>query len=78
MHATETPPSKPSLTPEELRVLRLLKSARDRNAVSVACNGKDRAPAHALEKMGYAEWHGEQWGSSFWYITVKGYDHEEL
>lgn len=38
----------------------------------VACDGKDRAAAHTLEKMGLADWKGSSWGSQFWGITDAG------
>jgi hypothetical protein len=38
----------------------------------VACDGPDRATAHALEKQGLAAWKGSSWGSQFWAITEAG------
>lgn len=38
----------------------------------VACDGKDRAVAHALEGAGLADWKGSSWGSQFWEITESG------
>lgn len=38
----------------------------------VACDGKNRAIAHALEQRGFAEWKGSSWGSQFWAVTDAG------
>lgn len=53
-------------------LLLLLRESYDHGAFAVACDGKDRALAHALEKAGLADWKGTSWGSSFWAITDKG------
>lgn len=53
-------------------LLGTLGDAQDRGSHAVACDGTDRAPAHELDKLGYAQWCGTSWGSSFWCITDKG------
>jgi hypothetical protein len=60
------------MTTEEIRVLTYLQDAADRGAFALACDGSDRAPAHKLDRAGLAEWHGTNWGSSFWSITDAG------
>ncbi len=60
------------MTDKEWCLLLTMRESQDHGAFAVACDGKDRAPAHALEKSGYATWRGESWGSSFWAITDAG------
>lgn len=62
-----------TMTPDELALLRELKQTADQpDGFAMACDGKDRAKAHALEKIGLADWKGTSWGSSFWAITEEG------
>lgn len=56
----------------ELRLLKELADAHERGAFAQACDGEDRAVAHSLDRQGFAEWHGTNWGSSFWSITEAG------
>ncbi len=56
----------------EWLLLLTLRESQDHGAFALACDGKDRATAHALEQAGLASWRGESWGSSFWSITDAG------
>ena len=60
------------MTNQELALLSMLGDCHDRGAFAMACDGQDRAKAHALEKLGLAQWRGTNWGSSFWSITDEG------
>lgn len=60
------------MTEYQRRLLLELQQSSLRGAFAVACDGPDRKPAHDLEKLGYADWKGESWGSSFWGITEAG------
>jgi hypothetical protein len=60
------------LTTSQRHVLTCLASTDKGGGFALACHGEDRAAAHALEKMGLAEWRGESFGSSFWSITDAG------
>jgi hypothetical protein len=61
------------MTELEKDLLDQLRQSRDNNAFAMACDGECRAPAHSLEKKGFAIWRGELWGSKFWSITDDGY-----
>jgi len=61
-----------TLTREEAKLLVILADAMLQRSAYVACDGKDRPIAHALDKKGLATWMGESWGSKFWAITEKG------
>lgn len=60
------------MTDHERRLLRRLMDCSTRRVFAAACDGKDRAPAHALERLGYVLWRGELWGSQFYSITCAG------
>lgn len=66
-----TPTGNP-LSEGERELLRLLRDSAEGGSFAVSCDGAHRAPAQALEAHGYARWHGERWGSSFWSITDEG------
>lgn len=59
------------MTKAEVELLKELADGHTRGAYQ-ACDGKYRATAHALEKRGYADWKGSNWGSQFWAITEAG------
>jgi len=61
-----------AVTKDQRRLLENLKDTKDRGAFALACDGAPRAVAHELTKLGYAEWKGTSWGSSFWAITESG------
>jgi hypothetical protein len=60
------------LTNDAWRLLLELRESADHGAFAVACDGKDRKPAHELDGRGFARWCGTNWGSSFWSITEAG------
>lgn len=60
------------MTEDQRRLLEDLNETRDREAFALACDGKPRATAHELTKLGFAEWKGTSYGSSFWAITDAG------
>jgi hypothetical protein len=60
------------MTEHQRRLLLELQQSALRGAFAVACDGPDRKPAHDLERLGYAEWRGESFGSSFWSVTQNG------
>lgn len=59
------------LTKDQLRLLRDLRDCKQRGGASQSCD-RHRAVAHELEEMGLIKWHGEMFGSTFYYITDKG------
>lgn len=65
---TPSPHSQPKISDAKRELLQMLGSSHG----YVACDGKYRAVAHALEKDGLADWKGSSWGSQFWEITDAG------
>lgn len=63
-----SPQCQPKISDAKRELLQMLGSSQG----YVACDGKDRAVAHALEKDGLADWKGSSWGSQFWGITDAG------
>ncbi len=63
------------MTKEEEDLLRMLHETHFSGAFAIACDGKLRASAHRLEELGFAEWKGTNWGSSFYAITDAGLRH---
>ena len=62
-----------NMSDDEWVLLLELRESQDYGAFAVACDGKiRRAAAHELTRLGYARWHGESWGYSFWAITDMG------
>jgi hypothetical protein len=56
----------------ERALLLNLADTHNRGGFAMACDGPDRTHAHSLDKQGFAEWRGTNWGSSFWSITEAG------
>lgn len=57
---------------DQKRLLADLAQTRRGGSFALACDGKPRATAHELTKLGFAEWRGISFGSSFWAITDAG------
>lgn len=61
------------LSLEEKHLLRLLAESRKSGAASMEVRGgMSQKAAHGLREKGLAQWHGNQYGSSFWYATDEG------
>ena len=59
------------MTKDQIKLLRDLGESKDRGGASMSCDRR-KADAHALEKLDLIKWHGELFGSTFFYITEKG------
>lgn len=60
------------LPDDQWLLLLTLRECHAHGSFSVACDGKDRMPAHDLEQRGFVEWKGRLWGSHFWALTDEG------